>query len=79
MTTLSEYTRYPSSLSYSQVYGSTSSLTEALPKVATQPIYQDKKATIQHLERTSPETLALANDWDDIAHKLMRSQDKVKQ
>jgi len=79
MTILSEHTRHFSSLLYSQICGSTSDLTEAPPKVATQPIPQDKKAIVQHLERTSPETLALANDWDDIAHKLMRSQDKVKQ
>jgi U3 small nucleolar RNA-associated protein 3 len=79
MTALSEYSRFSSSCSVYEGCDSTSDLTEAPPKVVTQPIPQDKKAIIRHLERNSPETLALVNDWDDIAHKLMRSQDKVKQ
>jgi U3 small nucleolar RNA-associated protein 3 len=31
------------------------------------------------LEKTSPETLALANDWEDIAAKVVHTQEKIKE
>jgi U3 small nucleolar RNA-associated protein 3 len=47
--------------------------------VATQPIPLDKKDALRHLEKTNPETLALANDWEDIATKVVRTQEKIKE
>ncbi|KAH9933241.1 uncharacterized protein BXZ73DRAFT_101200 [Epithele typhae] len=38
---------------------------------------QDKQALLRHLEKTTPETLALAHDWEDVAHAIMRSQTKI--
>ncbi|KIM89034.1 hypothetical protein PILCRDRAFT_812924 [Piloderma croceum F 1598] len=43
-----------------------------------EPLPQDKQTLIRYLEKTSPETLALARDWDDTAWNLMRSQTKIK-
>ncbi|KAK7048271.1 hypothetical protein R3P38DRAFT_2605963 [Favolaschia claudopus] len=37
----------------------------------------DPKALIRHLEKTSPETLALARDWEDTAESLMKTRQKV--
>ncbi|KAI0054563.1 hypothetical protein BV25DRAFT_1873312 [Artomyces pyxidatus] len=51
---------------------------EPSPTVVTQPPPLEKKAAMRHLEKTSPETLALAYDWEDIAEKLVRSQAKIK-
>jgi len=31
------------------------------------------------MEKTNPETLALAYDWDDIAAKVVRTQEKIKE
>ena len=47
--------------------------------VATQPIPLNKKDALRHLEKTSPETLALANDWEDIAAKVVHTQEKIKE
>ena len=47
--------------------------------VAAQPIPLDKKDALRHLEKTNPETLALANDWEDIAAKVVRTQEKIKE
>lgn len=47
--------------------------------VATQPIPLDKKDALRHLEKTNPETLALANDWEDIAAKVVHTQEKIKE
>ncbi|KAI0322424.1 Sas10 C-terminal domain-containing protein [Amylostereum chailletii] len=49
------------------------------PQANLQPLPQDRKSLIRHLEKTSPETLALADDWDDIARKLVYTQNKLKQ
>ena len=43
-----------------------------------EPLPQDRQALIRHLEKTSPETLALARDWDDTAWNLVKSQAKIK-
>jgi U3 small nucleolar RNA-associated protein 3 len=42
------------------------------------PVPQDRQTLIRHLEKTSPETLALARDWDDTAWNLIKSQAKIK-
>ncbi len=47
--------------------------------VATQPIPLDKKDALRHLEKTNPETLALAYDWEDIAAKVVHTQEKIKE
>jgi len=31
------------------------------------------------MEKTNPETLALAYDWEDIAAKVVRTQEKIKE
>ena len=61
------------SIEYSILY---SDLDEPLKEIAPS-LLQDKRALIRHLERTSPETLALARDWDDTAWILMKTQAKV--
>ena len=44
---------------------------------AVQSIPQDKISLLRHLEKTSPETLALARDWEDTALSLNRCRDKI--
>jgi U3 small nucleolar RNA-associated protein 3 len=39
----------------------------------------DKNAALRHMEKTNPETLALAYDWEDIATKVVRTQEKIKE
>ncbi|KAJ6508927.1 Sas10 C-terminal domain-containing protein [Mycena sanguinolenta] len=41
------------------------------------PIPQDPKSLIRHLEKTSPETLALARDWEDTAESLIKTRGKI--
>lgn len=47
--------------------------------VATQPVLLDKKDALRHLEKTNPETLALANDWEDISAQVVHTQEKIKE
>jgi len=47
--------------------------------VVIQAIPLDKKDALRHLEKTNPETLALANDWEDIAARVVHTQEKIKQ
>ncbi|KAI0669213.1 Sas10 C-terminal domain-containing protein [Trametes maxima] len=42
-----------------------------------QPLPQDKPSLLRHLEKTNPEALALANDWDDVAHSVFKVQNKI--
>jgi U3 small nucleolar RNA-associated protein 3 len=42
------------------------------------PLPQDKKSLIRHLEKTSPETLALARDWQDAVEELQESAGYLK-
>lgn len=51
---------------------------EPVPEVVVEPALQDKKAILRNVEKTNPETLALAYDWEDTAQKLVRSQQKLK-
>ncbi|KAF8527529.1 Sas10 C-terminal domain-containing protein [Hysterangium stoloniferum] len=37
----------------------------------------DKVAALHRLEKTSPETLALAREWDDVARELLRVQQRL--
>jgi len=46
---------------------------------AAQPTSLDKKATLRHIEKTNPETLALTYDWEDIAAKVVRTQKKIEE
>ncbi|KAI0826750.1 Sas10 C-terminal domain-containing protein [Trametes gibbosa] len=46
-----------------------------LPAVRALP--HDKQSLLRHLEKTNPEALALANDWDDVAHNLVKAQAKI--
>ena len=34
----------------------------------------DKQSILRHLEKTSPETLALAFEWDDIANSVAKTE-----
>jgi hypothetical protein len=47
--------------------------------VAAQATPLDKKAALRHMEKTNPETLALAYDWEDIAAKVVCTQEKIKE
>ena len=43
-----------------------------------QQLPQDKQSLLRHLEKTNPEALALANDWEDVAYSLMKSKGKIE-
>lgn len=48
---------------------------------ASQPTHtfpQDRQELLRHLEKTNPESLALARDWDDTAWSLVKAQTKLK-
>lgn len=47
------------------------------PLLVVQPLPKDKKSLLRHLEKNSPEALALARDWDEVAYKLVESQSKL--
>lgn len=38
----------------------------------------DKSSLLRHLEKNSPETLALARDWDDIAVTVVKAGQRLK-
>ncbi|KAJ7044002.1 Sas10 C-terminal domain-containing protein [Mycena alexandri] len=44
---------------------------------AAEPLPQDTKSLIRQLEKTSPETLALARDWEDTAESLTKTRRKI--
>lgn len=46
--------------------------------VAFPSIPQDKLSLLRHLEKNSPETLALARDWDDIAVTVAKAGQRLK-
>ncbi|KAG6890791.1 hypothetical protein C0995_003224 [Termitomyces sp. Mi166 len=60
-----------------EVGDDTDGLVEPTP-TATQRLPQDKKLLIRHLEKTSPETLALARDWEDAVGTLTKTQEKIQ-
>ncbi|KAJ7645454.1 Sas10 C-terminal domain-containing protein [Mycena polygramma] len=47
------------------------------PAPSTEAAPQDAKSLIRHLEKTSPETLALARDWEDTAEALVKTRQKI--
>lgn len=71
-----EYVCFLRLLSFCTEYFS-STLTEPAPTVIfTLP--QDPKLLVRHLEKTSPETLALARDWQDTVEELEESASHIK-
>lgn len=48
-------------------------LPAAIPALST-----DKQSLLRHLEKTNPEALALAKDWEDVAHQLHRTRLKIE-
>lgn len=46
--------------------------------VAPPSLPQDKPFLLRHLEKNSPETLALARDWDDIAATVVKAGQRLK-
>lgn len=56
-----------------------SPLLEPVMVVAAQTLPLDKNSTLRHMEKTNPETLALAYDWEDIAAKVVHTQEKIKE
>jgi len=46
--------------------------------VAEVQLPTEKNEIIRHLEKTNPECLALARDWADAAHDLVKTQAKLK-
>lgn len=44
---------------------------------AIQKLPEDRTALLRHLEKTNPEALALAGDWDDAARSLVKTQSKI--
>jgi U3 small nucleolar RNA-associated protein 3 len=49
----------------------------SISKIPVEPL--DRATAIRHLEKTSPETIALAREWDDVARDLMRAKQRLKQ
>ncbi|THH09523.1 hypothetical protein EW145_g1944 [Phellinidium pouzarii] len=45
------------------------------PTVAA--VGSDKMSILRHLEKTSPETLALAQEWEDVARSIMKTEQKL--
>ena len=38
---------------------------------------QDKASLLKHLEKTNPEAIALAREWEDVAHDLVKVEKAV--
>ena len=50
---------------------------EPAPPVVQQ-LPQDKQSLLRHLEKTNPEALALAGDWEDVAYTIVKSKAKIE-
>ncbi|KAF9242577.1 Sas10 C-terminal domain-containing protein [Melanogaster broomeanus] len=50
---------------------------EEAPKLISKEVPQDKQSILRFLEKESPETLALARDWDDTARNLVEAKARV--
>lgn len=46
--------------------------------MVTLSLPRDKPSLLRHLEKNSPETLALARDWDDIAVTVTKAGQRLK-
>lgn len=55
----------------------TASVLEEPIAPAVRPLPQDTPSLLRHLEKTNPEALALARDWEDVAHTLTETQAKI--
>ena len=53
-----------------------SGIVESTPSVLPS-LPTDKKGLLRHLEKTSPESLALARDWDETARSLHKTQERI--
>ncbi|CAK5270266.1 unnamed protein product [Mycena citricolor] len=42
-----------------------------------EPLPEDPKALLRHLEKTCPETLAIVRDWEDTAENLVKARRKI--
>lgn len=51
---------------------------EPAPSVQLQSLPQDKQGLLRHLQKTNPEALALAGDWDGTARQLIRVQEQIE-
>ncbi|KAJ7644052.1 Sas10 C-terminal domain-containing protein [Roridomyces roridus] len=45
--------------------------------IPTEPIPEDPQSLIRHIEKTNPETLALARDWETTAESLAKTRKKI--
>ncbi|KAJ4482243.1 Sas10 C-terminal domain-containing protein, partial [Lentinula aciculospora] len=57
--------------------GGSDVLEESTTPVA-QPVLLDKSSIIRHLQKSDPESLALAGDWTDSATSLMKTKHKIE-
>ena len=48
------------------------------PIVVAPSLPQDKESLLRWLEKTNPESLALARDWEDTAEALMKTKAKLE-
>ncbi|KAI5120759.1 hypothetical protein M0805_004723 [Coniferiporia weirii] len=46
-------------------------------KPVSVPIGTDRTSILRHLEKTSPETLALAQEWEDVAQSVVKTEEKI--
>jgi U3 small nucleolar RNA-associated protein 3 len=37
----------------------------------------DRISVLQHLQKTNPEALALALEWDDVVHSIVKTEQKI--
>ncbi|KAI0084824.1 Sas10 C-terminal domain-containing protein [Irpex rosettiformis] len=51
---------------------------EPAPSVQLQSLPQDKHGLLRHLQKTNPEALALAGDWDNTARQLIKIQEQIE-
>lgn len=59
--------------------------TNCIPSILEEPVAptiqtlpQDKPSLLRHMEKTNPEALALARDWEDVAYTLTETQAKIE-
>jgi U3 small nucleolar RNA-associated protein 3 len=52
-------------------------LDEPALSVQLQSLPQDKQGLLRHLQKTNPEALALAGDWDSAARQLIKTQEQI--
>ena len=52
-------------------------VSQSISLLKTSIEHLDKATAIRHLEKTNPETLALAREWDDVVRDLMHVQQRL--